>query len=72
MLPGGKRTRALNIQATGMRSIVLTAKCGSSRPESWAAMPTFSVVFCAMAGRVASSDAASRAARNMGRLLKDA
>ncbi len=40
MLPGGNRTRPLNIQAAGTRSMVETAKCGSSWPMSCAAMPT--------------------------------
>ena len=45
MLPGLKRTSPLNIQATTARSVVETAKCGSSRPTSCAAMPTVRVVF---------------------------
>jgi hypothetical protein len=64
MLPGGKRTRPLNIQATGTRSMVETAKCGSSEPISCAAMPTTSVAFgWAKAGAANATAAAITAAR---------
>src|SRR5689334_13148001 len=64
MLPGGKRTRPLNIHAAMTRSMVETAKCGSSWPISCAAIPTLSVVLdCAKAGAVNATAEARSAAR---------
>jgi hypothetical protein len=58
-VPGLKRTRPLNIQCNRPLSGVVAVRCGSSLPASADAMPTASVVFCAIA---ASAPAASIAA----------